>query len=358
MDLEFRPDAAAVQAYWDRFWRGESRERPALLASVPKSGRTVPPWPHIYNLPRRPLGPQIDALLAWAEAQEFLGDLLPGYQISFAAEHFALLLGAEMRYSAKAGRDAETGWILPCLDDYATPIRFRPDCRWWETTVAITRAFRARADGRLIIYWSELSGGLDALAALRGPERLVLDLIERPDDVKRALAQLDQAHDDVRAALAAELDIPRWGSLTRHGMYARGWTSVPQCDFSCMISAPMFREFGIASLVRECALLDGASYHLDGPGAIRHLEALAEVPRLRLIQWQPGAGNAATADWTALYDHIGRLGLGLWRVGHRRDLLDCWRRSTSPYMCFHVTDVKTRAEFEAFQAEVACTQRG
>jgi 5-methyltetrahydrofolate--homocysteine methyltransferase len=103
-----------------------------------------------------------------------------------------------------------------------------------------------------------------------------------------------------------------------------GLVDIPQCDFSAMIGPDMFREFGLPSLRHECELLDAAEYHLDGPDAIQHLPAVAEIPKITLIQWQPGAGNAATRDWSDLYRRIDAFGKGQYREGSPEDIRRMW----------------------------------
>jgi hypothetical protein len=46
------------------------------------------------------------------------------------------------------------------------------------------------------------------------------------------------------------------------------------------------------------------TYHLDGPGAIKHLDFLLSIPELRLIQWVPGAGAAPFREWIPLLKRI------------------------------------------------------
>ena len=91
---------------------------------------------------------------------------------------------------------------------------------------------------------------------------------------------------------------------------------------------------------------------MDGKEAILHLPALAQVPKLHAIQWQPGAGGAGR-DWSALFDEIGRLGLGQMRGGTREEVRGLWSRLRQPRRLYisRVADVATRAEAEAFLAE-------
>jgi hypothetical protein len=85
---------------------------------------------------------------------------------------------------------------------------------------------------------------------------------------------------------------------------------------------------------------------MDGKEAILHLPALAQVPKLHAIQWQPGAGGA-------LSDEIDRLGLGQMRGGTREEVRGLWSRLRQPRRLYisRVADVATRAEAEAFLAE-------
>ncbi|MAG13144.1 MAG: trimethylamine corrinoid protein 2, partial [Spirochaetales bacterium] len=45
-------------------------------------------------------------------------------------------------------------------------------------------------------------------------------------------------------------------------------------------------------------------YHLDGPGALRHLDALLDIKELDAVQWVPGAGNEGFSRWIDVYKKI------------------------------------------------------
>jgi 5-methyltetrahydrofolate--homocysteine methyltransferase len=349
--LEFKQDFEETRKRWNRFWAGRNLDRPIVLATVSKPGVAPPPRPHPYNIPRcNDIEEFASRTVEWAASQDWPGDTVPGYQVTFAADHFALLLGADLEYKGDIG-GAESGWVIPCLDDYDADIRFRPDGYWWEQTVAAFRAFRKHADGKMLVSATQLQGGLDALAALRDPQRLLVDLVDCPGDVHDALRRIDRAMDEVRQAVSDELDIPRVGSVTRHGVYSTAYTDVPQCDFSCMIGPDRFREFEIPSLQHECRNLQGATYHLHGPDAVRHLEAVCGVEKIRIIQWQPGAGEAWTRDWSDLYRRIDALGTGQLRAGTRDDIMRMWEDySERRFLCARLTDVTAREEVEDFLA--------
>jgi hypothetical protein len=101
----------------------------------------------------------------------------------------------------------------------------------------------------------------------------------------------------------------------------------------------MFDRFETPSLQRECAILDHVEYHLDGPGALHHLEALCAIDGIDVIQWVPGSGEAEEQDWTWLYERIDALGKGqiLWK--DQAAVKRIWRTFRSRKLFF-----STRAE--------------
>jgi hypothetical protein len=346
-ELEFKPDFARARATWKRFWDGELTERPILLMRVPKrTDVPPPPLPRAYRMGVAPVEDILDDIEEWAGAFHWCGEAIPGFRVTFAPDDLALLLGAELQYTGDGAAGDLTGWIEPFLKNYDQEIGFHPESRWCERMVSCIRALRKRFDGRLLVSWTQMQGGLDALSAIRGPEELLLDLVNRPEQVDAALRQIDKAVGEAHDFLAREYDVPAFGSLTRHDIYHRGRIDVPQCDFSCMISEDMFRRFELPSLRNECAGLDAAEYHLDGPGAIRHLEAVCEIDTIKIIQWVPGAGAPAKQDWTDLFDRIDRLGKGQLRGGSLEAVTRLWQRYRSDHLCCSVSGLSSPAEAE------------
>ncbi len=92
-----------------------------------------------------------------------------------------------------------------------------------------------------------------------------------------------------------------------------GWSRnrficIGQNDYSCMISTPMFEEFCWEDNLECCAHVDHALYHLDGPGALRHLPLLLGLERLNCIQWIQGAGQPLPSGWVPLLQRIQQSG--------------------------------------------------
>jgi hypothetical protein len=68
------------------------------------------------------------------------------------------------------------------------------------------------------------------------------------------------------------------------------------CDFSAILSPAMLREFSVPELEGYMGVNEYSVYHWDGPDAVKHLDALLELPALKAIQWTPGAGQPRTSS--------------------------------------------------------------
>lgn len=350
MELEYKPDFEAARMRWTDYWQGRS-DRPVVQILAPRPGIEPKPKPHPYEIHEVGAEGYADLVEAWADSTLFLGDAMPYCQISYCADHMALLMGADMELSGSMGSgQARSGWVHSFLDDYEAELALRPECRWFERTFEDIETLRRRFEGRILIAMTEMAGGLDTLAAVRGTENLLTDILICPDEVTRAVERIDVLQNEALELAAQAIGFDTWGCITRHGTYAPHRTSVPQCDFSFMIGVEAFRQFQLPSLQRECQAYDGAVYHLDGPASIKHLEAVCEVDKIKAIQWVPGAGEAQSQDWSELYARVDALGRGNFLGGRREHIERYARQYQSDYGCYRVHCDITPEEAEDFLA--------
>lgn len=350
MELEFKRDFADAQQEWGAFWEGRSR-RPLVAAVVPKQGLPPIDKPEYTSGHDGDFAPVIEQFIGYCQTHEFLGAAIPLFYLEFAADHFSALLGTELRFREDGHG---YGWTVPWVEDWdEADIRFRREGFWWERTAQFIKALRAAGDGRFLIAAPTLVANLDALSAMRGPEKLLWDLMERPEAVHRALERVTQARQQMLDALAEELDFATYGSINRHAMYCRGRINLPQIDFSCMIGPAMFAEFCAPYLRRECASLDASEYHLDGPDAIKHLEALCQIPELHIIQWVHGSGRGEEQDWTWLFQKIDALGKGQ-ILGGSPTRIKQLRQTLRSDKIFFTTSVASRQEYDDLMQTLSC----
>lgn len=320
LDLVTKPDFSRVAEEWQRFWRGE-RHRPLVGAVLPKAGVEAVPKPSTYQL-----GPDLDPqalaeqAVHWAETHEFVGAAVPFLYLEFAADQFATFLGADLKFP----NPGEGGWPIHAYDKvplWEVHVEFSTSGRWWRLIAELAEAIMDQGSHHLLLACPTMVANLDALVALRGAQKVLWDLVDCPGEVQRVLGEITAAHAQAVAAFGELLDYDRRGCINRHGMYCQGPLNVLQCDFSCMIGPAMFQEIVLPCLEAETLLYEAVEYHLDGPGALKHLEALCSLERLGVIQWVPGAADE-TRDWSDLFRRIDALGKGQLRGGSRAQLDD------------------------------------
>ena len=182
----------------EAFWRGELEAGPLMwvTAEAAKPGPTLP-----EPADELELWTNVDYRIAATEAAlartYYAGDALPVFCPWLGPDQFAGWLGAELRLQPRAN----TSWSQPFVTDWQEhpPWRLDPENRWWKLYWQLLRESVRVGRDKWVTGYPDLHTGLDALSALRGPERLALDLAECPAAVHRAMSQL--------TALWKEVDI-------------------------------------------------------------------------------------------------------------------------------------------------------
>lgn len=67
--------------------------------------------------------------------------------------------------------------------------------------------------------------------------------------------------------------------------------TLPTCDFNYSIGEDQFHTFCLPSLTEQARRAGRCLFHLDGPGASKHADALAQTPEITAVQYTPGAGT-------------------------------------------------------------------
>lgn len=163
-----------------------------------------------------------------------------------------------------------------------------------------------------------LTGGFDALAALRGTENLLMDMIKRPGWIKQRLKELLRAYRDVYDRLYELIKMDDGGMAYRDFcLWAPAKVAEVQCDAAAMISPAMFKEFVVPDLASYCGWLDYSLFHLDGTQCIVHLDHLLEIDSLDAIEWTPQSWLPGGADkqWHEMYKRILNAGKSVQIVG-------------------------------------------
>lgn len=312
MPLEAIPDWEERLARQDAFWERAVLDRPLVTMTVPKT-TGLAPWPAAHpwkSLRERWFDFSHAAECAVAQVRNtcYFGDALPYAWPNLGPEIVSAFLGSELEYGET------TAWSVPMggdWDEVARRVRFDEGNPYWIAIREMTDALLEVGKGLFYVGITDCHPGGDAIAAFRDPMQLNIDLIESPEEVKALLRRVGALYLDLFDRMWAYLQAHRQATCTWAGpVSSRKWY-VPSNDFSCMISKAMFDEFFLPGIAEECRFYGRSLYHLDGPGALRHLPSLLEIPELSAIQWVHGAGNGRSSDWLHIYRQCQQAGKGV-----------------------------------------------
>jgi hypothetical protein len=308
----FKPDFEKTMQRMDAFWERSVLDRPVTQFYLEKPRDQHLPLPvsgHASTGERwLDVDYQAELTLAQLSNRLFLGDSLPVAFPNLGPEILAAFYGCPLHFG-----DYGTSWTEPILKDWSGAGQLSLDWNnpYFAALVKLTDAMLELGKDKFIVGLSDFHPGGDLLAALRNPQDLAMDLIENPEQVKALLARLEpdyfQVYDFWYEKLrAAGQPITSWLELASASKYY-----IPSNDFSAMISTKMYREFFLPGIMAECKFLDRSIYHLDGPGALRHLDTILDIPELDAVQWVPGAGREVFSKWIQVYQKIQAAGKSL-----------------------------------------------
>jgi hypothetical protein len=294
-----------LESDWTAWWNGELR-RPMLVLTTKKR---IPGVDWAYNDMREPLtrfapDAPVDQLLdfgqIWLDATHYYADAFPYWWPNFGPGIVSAFLGSTLEYQPG------TTWFHPVgvksLADLTVNYNAQND--WWRQVQAVTAGAIKRWGGDIALGYADLGGNFDVLASLRGTQDLMLDLYDAPDQIARLMPQVTQLwlqyYNELSVLLAPAV----------HGRCSWGPCWFPtngyflQCDAAYLFSPEVFKRHVLPDLQACCEAMDYPVYHVDGKGALKHLDALLSLSKLRVVQWQPGDGQPHADKWLDVLQRI------------------------------------------------------
>jgi hypothetical protein len=314
MTLLFKEDWEETKDRYRSWWNGEYFGRCGIFVTAPKEG--IPDEPP-------PTAPS-DVEAYWTDLDYMCAAQNYSFRRTFyGAEAFPIYYPGYPGHTTipaflgcRVVLDRQTGWWEPFLteEDWKIEnIRLNRESRWWKFTIEQLERMMKDSRGKAIPSTGALGACGDTLAAIRGTDRLLLDVIERPELVRHTeeflMDMWFEVYDTFYGIVRESTDE---GSCGWFPLWAPGKFYAVQNDFSCMVSPAMFREIFLPVIRRQTEFLDYSIYHVDGPGAFVHVPALCELPKLRAIQILPGAGKPSPLHYLDVLHQVQQAGKNLW----------------------------------------------
>jgi len=248
---------------------------------------------------------QVKAFGKSLQGGRFLGETFPVFWPNLSAVVYNLFLGQEAVF------DDVTAWTHPCVDDLdcLPELRVQYEDVYFRTVEALTRRALEVAEGRFLVGYTDLYAGIDCVMGLRGTERMCLDLIMQPEQLKRLIDLTFAEYPAVYGRFDRVLKAHGQPSVTWMNLPSRETFNVLACDFATNISRQHFDEFCMPILRREAELFRHNVFHMDGPGVARHVDAILTLPNLAAVQWVQGYGrDKPIMQWVPLIQKIQEAG--------------------------------------------------
>jgi len=232
----------------------------------------------------------------------YLGDAVPVFYMRPTG-----ILGGFLGQKYDIDHEQGTVWFWKMASSLEEIInlRLQEDNPRLVRSLELTKAVQDYFDGNIAIGFPDFGGVMDIVSSIRDANPFLLELCLEPEDVIEACGNI---HEQFNKAYRMFLDIIDEERIPGYACWATMLSRKPyfvlQNDFSAMISTEMYDEFYLPILNEECRMIPRTIYHLDGPGAVRHLDSILTVPELNGVQWINGAGAPGLDQWPDIYKKI------------------------------------------------------
>jgi len=292
MSLLYKEDWDAAKEHFKAWWAGEVIKRCAIAVTAPRE--KPPPAPK----PARPPTPEqrwfdldyISALSDYNHSRTFYGgEAFPAWDYGYPGnKSLGVFLGCKITL------DFDTGWIDPVLTaddiDYKS-LKLDESNYYWKYMLKWLGRGAEEAPGKTIPAIGAFGGSGDTLAWVRGTDRLLYDVIDRPEQVAAADMHLMDIWIQAYERFYPIIKDAAQGSTCWFPLWAPGKFYAAQNDFSYNISPNMFRDLFLPVVEKQTNYLDYSVYHVDGVNSFAHIDALCELKKLQALQILPGAGK-------------------------------------------------------------------
>jgi hypothetical protein len=246
--LEFCPEFPDIAARWERWWQFAA-ERPLLHAAA-DTGQGIYRG-KAFHLIDRP-GQWLAVQRLQLANTHYVADALPRIRADIGPVSIAAFLGAPLSLSEAE----QTSWQQTVIADWdhAPELRFDPDNPWFRRVLGLLAMIADDARGRYLVCTPDLTGAIDTLVNLRGPDQMCLDLFDHRPAVMAAAMRIMAAWEPIYATVMDTV-LERGAGITQ---WLDCWSNrpftIPTCDFNALLGQKDFAEVCLPSLAKQAEI--------------------------------------------------------------------------------------------------------
>ncbi len=326
--MKYKKNWEETKQKFENYWKHKNTGTPLMRIVAKKpDGTPLPEELKSRNITDRYLDAEriVARYRHYCETHEFLAESFPNLSVDFGPGSVAGYLGSDIVFGEK------TVWFNKCVEDWdKTPVlKYDRKNEWYQRHIALVQKCRKLVGDDFPICIPDLMENVDVLASLRGAQDLIFDMMDEPEKIKMRVQEVTEAYQRYYDDFYHIVEYEGGSAYTCFQIYGSGKTVKLQCDFSAMLSPDNFRQFVQESLRQQGKKLNHVLYHLDGPDAIRHVDALMEIEEIDALQWTSGdyGPDGTLEEWDVIYDKVRKAGKSLWVKVYTGPFED-WIRNT------------------------------
>lgn len=317
--MNYKKNWEEAKEKWRNYWKRENTGRPLMCIITEKEGSRDAAREEqiqVRDVEDKYMNADriVDRFRYFCETHEFLAESFPNLSVDFGPGSMAGYLGSNIIFERK------TVWFEEFVEDWLSypDLAFDEKNKWLVKHLEVYKRVKELAGDDFYIGIPDIMENLDVLVSMRGAQDTIFDMMDEPEELLRRVNQVQDLYFAYYDRFYEIAKLSENGTdsscYTVFQIWGEGKTGKLQCDFSAMISPDQFREFVQEALRGQAKQLDHVLYHLDGPDAIRHLDALMEIEEIDALQWTSGdyGPDGTFSEWYSIYDKAVAAGKGLW----------------------------------------------
>ncbi len=287
------------------FWKGQSLGRPLIYATACDPEYKEIPWQS--TAPRKvwdmdPLW-HLNRVENSLSGIRFLGDAMPAASLMVGLDitNTVILAGGDYEYSPSG----EQVYYNPGVFSLTEPVPlFRADHSLVTGLKACYDAVIPVVGNRAFVNTPMTLDPLSSLFSMMGND-LLRALIKRPELVQNRISELTTAYLDFYDYFYDYLEGLGYGeSASWFNVFCEGKFESVRCDFTVMLSMPLFCEFAVPMLSRICGHMDRSLFNMSSVAHFRFSEALGGIDALDGFFWNPEPYLEGVKDYLPQLQHL------------------------------------------------------
>jgi len=297
------------KSHYEDYWNYRNRI-PVLSISAPKDGAAFD-YEESGNSEGSPpdIRVEIRNSRRYYHNTYFGADSYPYYSPSLGTDLISGIMGLELHYNETSS------WVrhLDCGLSEIRDFTADPSNYYLRKMDDILNTLAEDAKGSdYIVAMVDLNTMLDGVSSLVGPEKLCLEMVDHPDEVRRVIRGHMNLYKSLYIRYNSVVTRYQKGNTNWLGIYSEiPWYFISN-DFSVMISGDYFEEFAVEPLEELAAFHDRNLYHLDGENAVVHLERILKIDAIKGVQVQATPYMQSAEFWIPHLRKIQKAGKRTW----------------------------------------------